>query len=210
MTPAQTTALQSPPSISPEAWKLVIPLLLISLAMAFLFWQTSLLLLAICVVLMICFRNPKRAIYKSPGTLLSPSDATVTEVRVQKSERFASGQMRSIRLQVRFNQVAVQRAPFDCWVEDLERPKKGKRSVIIWLKSDNGQLVGLQFIPTGVFSKVFCPVKIGDRFRQGDRMGIVPFGARVNVYVDSEVDLRLDFGSRLVAGQSPLVVFPRD
>ncbi len=206
MSPAQTTTpFQSPSAISPEAWKLIIPLLLISLVLSFLFWQTSVLVFVLALLLMVCFRNPNRSIVKNPRVLLSPADCTLAEVHVQKNDRFASGQARCLRLKVGLAQVAVQRAPFDCSVEDLERPKsRRRRSVIIWLKSDQGQRVGLQFVPAGPFSKVFCPVKIGDRFTQGQHMGIVPFGARVNVYLDAQLDLNLDFGSRLVAGQTPL------
>jgi phosphatidylserine decarboxylase len=46
--------------------------------------------------------------------------------------------------------------------------------------------------------------KPGDRLERGERVGLIKFGSRVDVLLDSEVELRIKVGDHIQAGSSIL------
>jgi phosphatidylserine decarboxylase len=50
--------------------------------------------------------------------------------------------------------------------------------------------------------------KIGDSVRQGDRMGIIRFGSRVDVFLPTQSSVRVKVGDRPVAGVTVLAGLP--
>jgi phosphatidylserine decarboxylase len=51
--------------------------------------------------------------------------------------------------------------------------------------------------------------KLGERVKQGDRMGIIRFGSRVDVFIPLGSKLRVKVGDITVAGVTVLAELPR-
>lgn len=65
------------------------------------------------------------------------------------------------------------------------------------------QIVGL------VARRVVTRVAAGDQLRAGQRIGLMKFGSRMDVFVPPEVDLRVAAGERTVAGQTVIGEWPQ-
>jgi len=55
---------------------------------------------------------------------------------------------------------------------------------------------------------VFNP-KVGDRVRRGERIGLIKFGSRVDVLLDSSATLQIKVGDRVKGGSSVLAYLGR-
>jgi phosphatidylserine decarboxylase len=56
--------------------------------------------------------------------------------------------------------------------------------------------------------RIVCDLKEGDTVRQGQRVGMIRFGSRVDLYLPSEVRLSVVPGDRVRAGETEIGVFP--
>ena len=59
-----------------------------------------------------------------------------------------------------------------------------------------------------VARRIVCDLKEGDAVRQGQRVGMIRFGSRVDLYLPAEVRLSVVPGDRVHAGESVLGVIP--
>ena len=56
--------------------------------------------------------------------------------------------------------------------------------------------------------RIVCDLKEGDAVLQGQRVGMIRFGSRVDLYLPAEVRLSVVPGDRVRAGESVIGVFP--
>jgi phosphatidylserine decarboxylase len=79
----------------------------------------------------------------------------------------------------------------------VEREVRGRTRTVVFR-----QIVGL------VARRVVTRVRKGDRIATGERIGLMKFGSRMDVFVPPEVELAVSTGDRTVAGQTVLGRWP--
>ena len=79
----------------------------------------------------------------------------------------------------------------------VEREVRGRTRTVVFR-----QIVGL------VARRVVTRVRKGDRIATGERIGLMKFGSRMDVFVPPEVELAVRTGDRTVAGQTVLGRWP--
>ena len=79
----------------------------------------------------------------------------------------------------------------------IEHEVGGQRRTVIFR-----QIVGL------VARRVVTRIKAGDVLRSGDRIGLMKFGSRMDVFVPLDVELTVAKGDRTVAGETVLGRWP--
>ena len=52
--------------------------------------------------------------------------------------------------------------------------------------------------------------KLGEKVKQGDRMGLIRFGSRVDVFIPTDSKLRVKLGALTTAGSTVLAELPRE
>jgi hypothetical protein len=50
--------------------------------------------------------------------------------------------------------------------------------------------------------RIVCRIKDGDQVQQGDRYGMIMLGSRVDLYCPAEVELKVEVGQRVKAGET--------
>jgi phosphatidylserine decarboxylase len=75
----------------------------------------------------------------------------------------------------------------------IENEVAGERRTVVFR-----QIVGL------VARRVVTRIKVGDLLRSGDRIGLMKFGSRMDVFVPADVELSVRKGDRTVAGETVL------
>jgi phosphatidylserine decarboxylase len=158
------------------------------------------------------FRDPERAIPSEPGAVVSPGDGKVTDVSTvtvgaEKLTRL------SIFLSV-FN-VHVNRSPIAGVVRDV-RYQRGKylnamnqasadlnEQNIVTVEGDGQTVVFKQIAGLLARRIVFTP-KVGDRVERGQRVGLIKFGSRVDVLVDSSARINVNVGDVVKGGTTVL------
>ena len=160
------------------------------------------------------FRDPTRKIPDGFGLIVSPGDGVVTEADWVETK----GGIR-LRLSIFLNvfDVHVNRCPVDGTVTLCEHRKgkflnaMNKDSAILneqtLITIDAGDYeVSFKQIAGLIARRIVCNLKIGDKVKRGDRMGLIKFGSRVDVLMPADADLRVSKGDRVVGGSTVLAV----
>lgn len=173
-------------------------------------WTVAPLLLALFFLWF--FRDPERTIPDSPGAIVSPADGKVTDV----SWLTVAGEKKT-RISIFLNvfDVHVNRSPIAGIVREV-RYQRGKflnamneasaeenEQNIVRVEGD-GQTVTFKQIAGLLARRIVFHPKVGDRLERGQRVGLIKFGSRTDVLLDSTASLQVKVGDRVRGGASIL------
>ena len=149
------------------------------------------------------FRDPERRPPEDADTAVSPADGTVTDIGIVDEPFVIGGPALRISIFLSVFNVHVNRAPLDGKVT-LVRYQKGKfhdartarcrednESNLIGFSGPDGPFAVKQ-IAGAVARRIICPVKVGDEVARGQRMGMIKFGSRTDLYVPSDVAVKVE------------------
>lgn len=188
------------------------------LAALLLGWLTSP-LWALPAVLLACFflwffRDPERDIPAVSGAIVSPGDGKVTEVaRVRAS---GADKLRiSIFLSV-FD-VHVNRSPIAGVIRDI-RYQRGKflnamsaesaaenEQNIVTVEGE-GMTVVFKQIAGLLARRIVFTKRVGDSVGRGERVGLIKFGSRVDIILDTSAVPQVKVGDRVRGGASVIAI----
>lgn len=208
-----------------------IPFILIALALAAIGYTVALMrrswplwLVAFVLTLLVLwvayfFRDPERTGPRGEKLVISPADGRVIDIREVDEPSYLGG--RAIRISVFMNvfNVHVNRYPVAGRVEYVQyNPGKFFNAAAEKASLDNEQMsVGVN---TGAHKVMFRQIAgliarrivtysiVGDTAAQGDRMGLIRFGSRVDVFVPVGSTVRVQLDQLPVAGTTVLAELP--
>ena len=70
----------------------------------------------------------------------------------------------------------------------------------------SGQLIVFRQIVGILARRIVCRVKEGDQLRAGDRMGVMKFGSRMDVFLPVTAEIRVQVGDLVRGGETVLAV----
>jgi phosphatidylserine decarboxylase len=76
------------------------------------------------------------------------------------------------------------------------------------LRTDGGREICFVQIAGLVARRIICQVQPGDRLARGQRIGLICFGSRVDVYLPIDTDVQVKIGAKVRAGTSIIGAFP--
>jgi phosphatidylserine decarboxylase len=162
------------------------------------------------------FRDPERVIPAEPGAIVSPGDGRVVVV-TEEEDAGRPGKRISIFLAV-WN-VHVNRAPAAGVITKMEyRPGKFLAAMrerasmeneqnVFTLSTDAGEMVFKQ-IAGLIARRVVSWKKEGERVARGERIGLVRFGSRVDVWLPKDAEILVRVGENVKGGSSVLARWP--
>ena len=162
------------------------------------------------------FRDPERYSINDDSYLISPADGLVTDI----SER--SGPEELSLENTSYTRVSVFMNVFNCHVNRI--PASGKVEEIYYkpgkflnasldkasdenernyfkIKLTNGEEIIIVQIAGLIARRIVCEVEQGQDLKQGDRIGMIRFGSRVDIYFKNKKVLA-KLGQNVVAGES--------
>lgn len=164
------------------------------------------------------FRDPERAIPDIPDAVLSPADGKVIEISEMEEEEFLKSRCRKISIFLNLFNVHVNRSPMSGTVRYF-RYQKGKflranlpdaslrnEQTVIGLENGSRRLVFKQ-IAGLIARRISCDLREGHRVKAGERMGIIKFGSRVDVFLPLDTTLQVALGDRVRGGVSVIGMF---
>src|SRR5579862_880101 len=162
------------------------------------------------------FRDPERTIPSTPGALVSPADGKVTSVS-QVAVLGKSFTRISIFLSV-FD-VHVNRSPIQGVIRNV-RYQKGRflnamdsasaeenEQNIVEVDGE-GQTVLFKQIAGLLARRIVFNKEIGDHVNRGERVGMIKFGSRVDVLMETSANVQVRIGDHVKGGSSVLAYLP--
>jgi phosphatidylserine decarboxylase len=196
-----------------EGYYFGLPLLILGGAAYLAQWTIAAVVL-VCLALFVLsfFRDPERVIPAEPGAIVSPGDGRVVVV-TDEEDAGRPGKRISIFLAV-WN-VHVNRAPAAGVITRMEyRPGKFLAAMrerasmeneqnVFTLSTDAGEMVFKQ-IAGLIARRVVSWKQEGERVARGERIGLVRFGSRVDVWVPKDAVILVKLGDNVKGGSSVL------
>jgi phosphatidylserine decarboxylase len=206
-----------PASMVKEGYYFGLPLLVLGGVANLLHWTAATVVLVLLALFVFSFfRDPERVIPSEPGAVVSPGDGRVVVVTEEEQEG-RPGKRVSIFLAV-WN-VHVNRSPAAGTITKLEyRPGKFLAAMrerasmeneqnVFTLSTDAGEMVFKQ-IAGLIARRVVSWKKAGEKVARGERIGLVRFGSRVDLWVPKEAEIVVRVGENVKGGSSVLARWP--
>ena len=182
-------------------------------------WLAAFVLLLLALWVAYFFRDPERTGERGARLVVSPADGKLIMITQVDEPSFIGG--RAIRISIFMNvfSVHVNRYPVNGVVKYIHY-NKGKFFNAAAEKSslENEQMsVGIETgrhrvvvrqIAGLIARRIVTYSKLGEAVKQGDRMGIIRFGSRVDVFLPVASTLRGKVGDITVAGVTILAELP--
>ena len=176
-------------------------------------WALPFVLLAVALALF--FRDPDRTAPASTGLVVSPADGRVMVAGAPPPGAAPGGSWTQVSIFLSPLDVHVNRIPVSGKVTRVDykpgsyraayRPEattENERSEV-WIDASTCMVVFRQI--TGVLvRRVVCRVRAGDMVRAGDRMGVMKFGSRIDLFLPAGTPLLVRAGDRVRAGETVL------
>ena len=162
------------------------------------------------------FRNPERNIPSEPGVLVCPADGRVV---VSRDEPWNGRAGKRVSIFLAIWNVHVNRAPAAGKITRLEY-KPGKflaawdeaaslenEQNIFTQATEHGDIVYKQ-IAGWVARRVVSWKKAGETVARGERIGLMRFGSRMDIWLPSEAEIVVNVGDNVKGGTTVLARMP--
>jgi phosphatidylserine decarboxylase len=211
------------PSVHPEGIKfVVIAAALTIFAGPVMGWTTAGWLLTMLTIWVAAFfRDPVRATPQGPGLVVSPADGLVcqiasVEVPRQLEGALAPGVYTRVSVFMSVFDVHINRSPIAGTVSrvvyvpgkflnaDLDKASEDNERQYFVVTGADGTAIGFTQIAGLVARRIMRFVKEGDTVAAGQRIGLIRFGSRVDVYLPAGTAPAVALGQRTIAGETIL------
>jgi phosphatidylserine decarboxylase len=217
------------PSVHPEGRKFALIAAAVCLFFAIMAWETLAWPMAALVLgILAFFRDPRRVTPQGENLIVAPADGLVTLIqkvpppRELTLEDGTGGPVLSpepvTRLSIFMSvfDVHINRAPVGGTVRrvvyipgkflnaDLDKASEENERQHILIERSDGTAVGFTQIAGLVARRIVPFVKAGDILAAGQRVGLIRFGSRVDVYLPAGTEPKILLGQKVVAGETVL------
>lgn len=165
--------------------------------------------MALTFFMVIFFRDPERKVEVSDTYMISPADGTIIEIRDRK-----------ICIFMFLQNVHVNRAPISGIIREITYKKGGylpafckdsernERNEFL-IHSKYGDVQVTQIAGT-IARRIVTYSGVNDTIEQGQRIGMIRFGSRVDVTIPHDFDITVCKGERVLAGKTVIATIKND
>ena len=210
------------PNVHPEGRKFVVIAAAVCAVLAFLSWETLAWPMAgVALWVAAFFRDPIRTTPKGEGLIISPADGMVTMIADVPAPRelvgedaLPEGTVTRVSIFMSVFDVHINRSPIAGEIKrvvyisgkflnaDLDKASEDNERQHILVEGHNGLRVGFTQIAGLVARRIVPWVKPGDFVAIGQRVGLIRFGSRVDVYLPVGTSPQVILGQRTIAGET--------
>jgi phosphatidylserine decarboxylase len=161
------------------------------------------------------FRDPERQVPTEPGLVVSPADGRIVIAGDEADARWSPpGQWKQITIFLSPMDVHMNRTPVAGRVTRIEY-KEGtflpaykidaslNELNEVWIDYHGEPIVIRQIV--GVLARrIVCRVVEGQTLERGERIGLMKFGSRMDVFLPPRAEILIEAGQQVVAGETVL------
>lgn len=228
--PLTTTVKWRFPSVHPEGRKYAViaaaaTFLAYVLISHFLGW----LLAAVTIWIAAFFRDPVRTTPKGDKFIVAPADGLITMItkvppppELRGPEGLTDAEYMRVSIFMSVFDVHINRSPIAGRVKriayvpgkfinaDLDKASEDNERQHLLIEGADGLRIGFTQIAGLVARRILSFVREGDAVLAGQRVGLIRFGSRVDVYLPSTAAPRVLLGQRAIAGETILGIVGLD
>jgi phosphatidylserine decarboxylase len=162
------------------------------------------------------FRDPQARPPSDPGAIVAPGHGKVDAIDEVEEPSFMGGRCQRISIFLSIFDVHVQNAPVAGRVV-LRRHTPGRfvnamrtdsaefnENVLIGIESSEreGERIGVRMIAGLIARRIVPWAREGDTVERGERLGLIRFGSRVDLYLPLGYPVEARLGQRVIGGET--------
>jgi phosphatidylserine decarboxylase len=166
------------------------------------------------------FRDPEAKVPAGKGLILSPAHGTVDVIDETTIKEFGGEKCKRISIFLNVFNVHVQQSPVSGKVTYLKHTSglflnalktesaEHNENVMISFEPAGraGEKIGVRLIAGLIARRIIPWVNVGDDVEGGQRISLIQFGSRVDVYLPPGYQIRAKLGDKTVGGETILAV----
>jgi len=224
-TPLPTTTVKWRfPSVHPEGRKYAVIAGAVTFLAFLLGWEfLGWLLVGMTIWVATFFRDPVRTTPRADRLIVAPADGLITMIakvppppELRGPEALAEGDYTRVSIFMSVFDVHINRSPITGRVKriayvpgkfvnaDLDKASEDNERQHFMVEGSDGLRIGFTQIAGLVARRILSFVKEGDVVEAGQRVGLIRFGSRVDVYLPAGTAPRVILGQRSIAGETVL------
>lgn len=185
-----------------------------------LFWVSAIVCIALLVVVLQFFRDPKRKLVIHPDYIIAPADGKVVVIEETDEPEFMKGKCIQVSIFMSPVNVHINRFPVSGKVDYVKyhpglylvawHPKsstENERSSI-GMVAPGGKLLMRQ-IAGALARRIVYYAKEGEEGTQGSQFGFIKFGSRVDLFLPPETLICVKLGDKVSGGISKIAEWKR-
>ena len=202
--------------VHPEGYKFFLVFILLSSLLGVFYFPLGILGFLLTVFVLWFFRDPERAVPSSEAGIISPADGIICKIEKTLPPKEVKSSEELLKISVFMNvfNVHVNRAPVAGNIKDIiyvpgkfinasldKASEHNERNILILENNKNEEIIVVQ-IAGLIARRILSFVNLFDSLKIGERFGLIRFGSRVDVYLPSNYDPKVELGQRVIAGES--------
>ena len=212
------------PTVHPEGRKFGMIAGAVTLVLALMAWETLAWPMAgVTLWVLAFFRDPVRTVPQGDDLIVAPADGMVTLIQNVMPPKEMAGidglgeaPMTRVSIFMSVFDVHINRTPIAGTIKnviyvsgkflnaDLDKASEDNERQHILVERSDGLRIGFTQIAGLVARRIVPFVKPGDMVAAGQRIGLIRFGSRVDVYLPEGTAPKVALGQRIVAGETVL------
>jgi phosphatidylserine decarboxylase len=212
------------PSVHPEGRKFVVGAVFVTLLIYFgLSHFVGWLCAGLTIWVAAFFRDPVRTTPRGDKLIIAPADGLVTMIarvppppELRGGDGLADGDYTRVSIFMSVFDVHINRAPITGVIRriayvpgkfvnaDLDKASEDNERQYFLIDGSGGLRIGMTQIAGLVARRILSFVREGDVVESGQRIGLIRFGSRVDVYLPAGTSPKVLLGQRAIAGETVL------
>ncbi len=167
------------------------------------------------------FRDPNPMVPTGANLVIAPGHGKVDAVDTTTEPEFMGGECQRISIFLSVIDIHVQNAPLTARVAYFKHTPgqylnalnadsaKFNENVLIGLESVEplGEKVGVRLIAGLIARRIVPWVGQNDAVQRGERISLIQFGSRVDVYLSHKAKIKVKLGDKVIGGETVLAQF---
>ncbi len=165
------------------------------------------------------FRDPVRPVPEGEKLIISPADGHVVKIEEVDEPLYFKEKVRKVSIFLSVFDVHVNRMPIAGEVDFVDyRPGRflaafaddasdHNEQSVIGVRSDHGRVLFKQ-IAGLIARRIIYYSRVGDRVKPGERMGLIRYGSRIDMFFPLDVEVKVKLKQRVRCGASVIGEFP--
>ena len=209
------------PEIHPEGRKYVL-IAAVAVFITFLIWDVlTWPMIGLTIWVAAFFRDPVRVTPQGDDLVIAPADGLVTAIErvavppeLGGAQGFAAERLVRVSIFMSLFDMHINRAPIGGTVRqvvyhsgkfvnaDFDKASEENERQYLLIEGRDGRRIGITQIAGFIARRIVSFVKPGDIIAGGQRIGLIRFGSRVDVYLPDDIVCQLLVGQRSIAGET--------
>ena len=167
------------------------------------------------------FRDPNPLTPTGKNLVISPAHGKVDVIDTVAENEFMGGECKRISIFLSVIDVHVQKAPLTGRVAYFKHMPgqflsatrndcaQFNENVLVGIDSfePQGEKIGLRLIAGLIARRIVPWISVNDPIQRGDRISLIQFGSRVEVYLPMHAKIKVPLGQKVVGGETVLASF---